>query len=189
MSARNTTPPAARAAGAALSPEFVAAAGSLARRTAEACSFDLAAHAPPRQVPRVADALGGAIDAATMDAPGRAVPAGAAAAAKAQQSRGAPAAPIIAMISKDATAAPDMPLRMRLALVAAWEVHSIAELLIGIAEDSEASRAIQCLHARLQELAGCVQSAVGDEHDPAVEIRTRVFPRNVFDFTDFGDLT
>lgn len=82
----------------------------------------------------------------------------------------------------------DWPLRVRLAMVAAWEVQALVTLLIDLQGDEFAceDRAQRSVLNRLGALATVAASALGDEVADPAELQHKYFPRQECDFARLG---
>lgn len=85
----------------------------------------------------------------------------------------------------------EWPLRVRLAVVAAWEISALAELLLKEQGDdfSEEDRAARRVLFQIRKLAAATMSAVSDEFDPPGDIRDRAFPDQEADFANVRGAT
>lgn len=81
------------------------------------------------------------------------------------------------------------PLRVRLALVAAWEIDALARMLRAIydADDSSQDRATCGVLNRVLGLAETVMSALADESECPSTLRARLFPGQEADFAGVGE--
>lgn len=79
------------------------------------------------------------------------------------------------------------PLRLRLALVASWEIEALTDLLIRDQGDEfeQEARAARAVLQRVRDLGRCVLAALDDEREDPVALRRRMFPDSD---GDFGDL-
>ena len=80
------------------------------------------------------------------------------------------------------------PLRIRLALVASFEIAALVALLVKQIEDvfEEDQRAVRTVLFRIRTMASVVMSAISDEVESAAEIRARAFPDQEDDFENVG---
>lgn len=77
----------------------------------------------------------------------------------------------------------DWPLRVRVALVAAWEIDALTAMVMA-AQGDQTDRAVHFVLRRLRQLSGAVMGALGDACDDAESIRERVFPDQIADFAN-----
>jgi len=82
----------------------------------------------------------------------------------------------------------DWPLRVRLAMVAAWEIEALVELLIHVQDEEFAceERAQRSVINRLGALAAVVTTALGDKLADPAELQHRHFPSQECDFACLG---
>ena len=76
------------------------------------------------------------------------------------------------------------PLRLRLALVVAWEIEALTDLLIrdqgdGFGQEARAARAVL---QRMRKLGRCVLAALDDLAEDPAGLRERMFPDPGADF-------
>lgn len=78
------------------------------------------------------------------------------------------------------------PLRVRLALVASWEIEALADLLTAAQGDEfgQEGRAARSVLNRVRTLAQAVMDAVSEQADDPEGIRERTFPDQHADFAN-----